>query len=110
MAPQAQQVTWVEVAIVSGIIVALIAVATWFFKQWHKDGDERFKALLGRIDKLIDKVGELAKAQAVHNERLENGQKEFQKISDHQKDQDKRLRDLENNVIQIKTSLDLDSS
>lgn len=90
------QVTWIEVTIISTVFSLLIAIISYLAVTMHK------QAML-KFDQLINTVGEIGKDLVSHDEQLKAGNKEFQKIEDHQRVQDGILKDHNERIIRLET-------
>lgn len=82
------KLTQFEFWLIAGLVGILITTIGWFISKLHSQA-------MSKLDQLIDKVGSMASTMAVHDEKLISGNDKFIEISDHQKQQDVMLSDLD---------------
>ena len=70
-----------------GIVISVIGVVWLFHRQ-----------AMSKFDALITSVNAMTIQQALHSEKLGVGEKEFEKIADHQKEQDQRIDNIDKRI------------
>ena len=91
-------------AIVATVLIfvfgLLAAIIGYFFVGMHKQ-------FLDKMNSFTDEIKEMCKQLIKHSERLKVGEKEFEKIADHQKDQDEKINNITTDITRIKHHLEL---
>lgn len=81
-------------AIVTTVLIFVFGLLTtvigYFFVGMHKQ-------FLDKMKSFTDEIKDMCKQLIMHSERLRIGEKEFEKIADHQKEQDENINELSKN-------------
>lgn len=73
------------------IVIALFTTVCGLLTYLHKEGVDVLKAIKKGQDELKNQISELTASTIVHNEKLEQGAKEFVRIEEHQRTQDEKI-------------------
>jgi len=84
-------------AISGTVILLLLTLVGWFVATLHKQA-------MGKFDRLIVTVDKMVVQQAVHDEKLSNNNRNFQKIEEHQRLQDNTIVDLSTRLSIMETN------
>lgn len=85
-------------------IKILAALCMWFAKNMHKEGVSKLNEVKKETQGLRGDIQDLSLKTEIHNQKLEEGRREFDRIAKHQDEQDERLDNL-NEKVESKISV-----
>lgn len=98
-----------EIYLILVIGKALVWVILYFIRSYHQEGVKKLESIVGGIKDMRDDIHELRRQTSISDYKLKEGTKQFDKIQDHQRDQDLKIdrnNELLNNLGERVTRLE----
>lgn len=77
------------------LILGFLSISIgYLLKTFHKQA-------MDKLDEMISSIKDMSEQLARHDEKLIHGDNEFKRISEHQKEQDKQISNLDKRVAKL---------